>query len=510
MASAVNQTNFTLQLGDYNGTLWANDSVGNVNSSFRGWGYTIFTNSVTYNSTSLLTTVEPFAINITTDGTQTPIVYLIYNGTSNLATLSGGQYVNSISMVNTGIIPFYWSINYGGTIINTTSYNQTVTSFNPMNVTGGTCPAGLTQVMYFNFADAINLTSLTSVNLKYNFQYGVTNSTGASSYGSLTGIANASLCLNTTQSSTYNLGYGELEYDLTGYSSRRYYVFQNTRLTNTTINTTLYSLLSASSTSFLVEIRDPTLNPYQGKYTTLLKWYPDLNEYKVVEMGKTDDKGQTVKKVEVEDVDYRIGVYELNGSLIYLANPIRMVCLASPCSYTLTIRDTSTNTFDEVTNIETDLTYNNGTFSLVYNDPSQNTDLMQLIVYKQSGSEDVQVCQSNSTAFTGILTCNVSGYSGILKAVAVRTASPLSYLTSLIVDTATNLFQGTFGLFLQFMIVVTLAFLGIISPIVSIIMALIALLFGVMLFKTITYPMFIGVAVLGGIVIHMMKRSGGQ
>jgi len=212
----------------------------------------------------------------------------------------------------------------------------------------------------------------------------------------------------------------------------------------------------------------------------------------------------------VEDVDYRIGIYNKDGSLIYLANPIRMVCLVSPCSYTLTIRDAGTQSFDEVNNIEGDLSFEDGTFIFIYNDPSQNTELMNLSIYKLNGNGETLICSDSSVEFTGILSCNVSEYDGILKAVVFRTASPKRILFSLIEDTTSNIFQGTFGLFLQFLIIVTTAFLGIISPVVAIIMGLVGLLFGVFVFKTITYPIFMGIAIVGGLIIHFMMRGGNQ
>jgi hypothetical protein len=227
-------------------------------------------------------------------------------------------------------------------------------------------------------------------------------------------------------------------------------------------------------------------------------------------MGKTDDKGQTVKKVKIEDVDYRIGIYETNGTLIYLANPIRMVCLATPCSYTLNVPTDATDSFEEVDNIEVDLSYTAGVFTLVYNDPSQNTEIMSLRVYKMGGSTDRLICEANGTSFTGILNCDVSSESGTFRAIAIRTASPERPLALLIIDTLTTVFTGTFGLFIQFLIIVTLAFLGIVSPVVAIIMAIIALLMGVLVFKTFSYALLIGVALLGGIVIHLMRRSSGQ
>jgi hypothetical protein len=189
-----------------------------------------------------------------------------------------------------------------------------------------------------------------------------------------------------------------------------------------------------------------------------------------------------------------------------------MVCLASPCSYTLTVRDITNYHFDDVYNIQAEITYNEATkkFTLVYNDPSQNTEIMSLRVYRIGGTTENMICESNGTSFTGILTCDVSSESGTLRAVAVRTASPERPLALLIIDTMTTVFTGTFGLFIQFLIVVTLAFLGIISPVVAIIMALVALVFGVLVFKTFSYPLLIGVALMGGIVIHLMKRSAGQ
>jgi len=136
---------------------------------------------------------------------------------------------------------------------------------------------------------------------------------------------------------------------------------------------------------------------------------------------------------------------------------------------------------------------------------------MELEVSRIGGTaSDTLLCSSNSTAFTGVLTCNVSEESGILKAVAFRSASPEVPIATLIVDTISSVFQGTFGLFLQFLLSLTLVFLGIVSPVTSIILGLISLVVGVFLFKTITYPIFIGVAILGGLVIHFMTKADGK
>jgi hypothetical protein len=473
----------------------------------------VFETGRTFSATSSTTTLETFALNFTTNTAVIPAVYLEYDGIETLSTRTGTttnhQITNTIGITSTGAKQFRWRITYGTEEIYTEYSTQTVTNVSSLTFVAGACGAGLTQVMNFTFADESNLTALQNVTARFNFKYGVSDSDGATAFASVANTAQVSLCINTSTSPTYEISYGEVQYEKDDYATRRFYTFDTTRISNVTINTVLYTLPSAQSTSFLIEVRTPTLVPYTEVYTSLLRWYPAQNEYRVVEMGKTDDKGQTIKKVKIEDVDYRIGIYNINGSLIHMINPIRMVCLTAPCSYTINIPTESVNQFEEVNGIEAEITYLNGTFTLTYNDPSQNTEVMSLRVYKMGGSEDKLICDANGTSFTGILTCDVSAYSGTFKAIAVRTASPERTLTVLIIDTITTVFTGTFGLFIQFLIVVTLAFLGIVSPVVAIIMAILSLLIGVLLFKTMTFAMLVGIATLGGIVIYMMRRQTG-
>jgi hypothetical protein len=494
-------------------TLYANDTSGNVASDYVDWGYTVFETGREYPITISTTTLGSFYINFTTSTESSPVVYLDYNGTQYLSTITGNttnhRASNSINIYNDGEYFFRWIITYGGDTYYTYYSSHNVSNISLMSVVDGqTCPAGLSKVMNFSFANEVNLTTLEGMDVKYNIKYGVSNLTGASAFGFLNDTNSFSFCINTSAVSEYYIGSGEIEYVKTDFVSRRYYIFSNTRITNTTIYTVLYDLPTALSTSFLIEFRQPTLTPYTGKYTSLLRWYPEINQYKVVEMGKTDDKGQTVKKVKTEDVDYRLGLYHENGTLINLINPLRMVCLTNPCSYTVTVSEITGSSFDEVTDIQANISFSDGVFTLIYSDPSQNTENMELRIYRMSSTGgDTLICNSNSTAFTGILTCNVSSYSGLMKATAVRTASPFREIALLIVDTATNIYQGTFGLFIQFVITLVLIFLGIISPVTAIILGLLSLIFGAFLFKVITYPIMIGVGILGGIVIHFMRKG---
>ncbi len=77
----ANSTNFTLVKNLYNATIYANDSVGNINSTFIEWDYVFFEGSTTFESIVYETDSKLFQVNITTGLTiLTQSGKLIYNG----------------------------------------------------------------------------------------------------------------------------------------------------------------------------------------------------------------------------------------------------------------------------------------------------------------------------------------------------------------------------------------------------------------------------------------------
>jgi hypothetical protein len=384
--------------------------------------------------------------------------------------------------------------------------NRTITKIKSINV-GNSCPSGETASFFFDFADEINLTALTTDRIDYVLHYGyLGNATVLDVYGTLLSSSNLSICINSSNQ-YYYVDYGEIKYSKTDYTDRSFYIFQNTRLTNSTINNTLYSLLAGQATSFLFEFRDTSLNPYTEKYVALLRWYPNLNSYKVVEMGKTDDKGQTIMRVKSEDVDYRVAIYELDGTLIKLLNPVRFACIESPCTYVAVIQDTTEDysTFD---NIQSSLTYDNNTgiWTFTWNDPSQSTQMMTLNVTSERADSRTTICTSNGTGFTGVITCDTHLYSGTLRGIAYRTASPLRAIAELFINTASTVFKSTVGLFISLIIFITIVLIGVVSPIIAIILGIVALV-PAYLFGSISLLILTALAVIGFIVIHFMKRS---
>jgi hypothetical protein len=353
--------------------------------------------------------------------------------------------------------------------------------------------------------------AITGVTVNAVFTYGILNSSYTTLNMSLASVNNFSICINGTIGN-YTLSYGEMQYSKTGYSDNRYYLFEGTKLTQTPITTKLYLLLAGKATSFLFTFNDAQLAVYAGRYAALLHWYPSLDSYIITNMMKLDDKGQSIGRVIVEDVDYRVALYNPDGTLIKLANPVRFACLATPCSYTLTVIGTEGTDYLDQYGTGAKIAWNKATqiFTLTWNDPTQAQQSFTLLVTKLAGSgSNNTVCQSTAAGFTGALSCDLGAYtSGTFMAEAIRTASPDTPLDTLSITLTTDaIFKSPIGLVISFMFVIAAALMGIFSPVAAVVLVVIGLIPAIIL-GSVALPLLLGIALLGGVSIHLMKKSG--
>ena len=505
-------------ISQLNLTVWTNDSVGNVGTGTTGWDYKLFGTAEEYSAATFSSNNENFLINISYDS----LIYLgltanlVYNGTNYSATATTSGNITSIektlnipTVAVTENLPFYWEIflNDGSTIttITTSSNNQSVSPLYAINITDLTCQAGYFEAVNFTFYDAENGTAL-SDNVDYNFQYGTGNYSSNLIYGEFLNITSFRICINSSVED-YKIGYGEVQYFSVGYSERRFYMYEDQTLSNsTTREYGLGSLLSADSTSFIFEIKNTYLNPYTDKLIALLRWYPGDNEYKVSEMAKTDADGKTVMKVKTEDVDYRVGVYEKDGTLIKLTDAVRMACLVNPCTYSLKIVQ-DPDDYYSVFEVETSLIFDEDTDRFVYswNDPEQITSEMRLEVYKLAGNQDILICNETTSSYTGVMVCSIGTYTGDFYAKVYRSASPEKILSTLF-HTNRDGVESSFGLFLAVILALATGLIGIASPVIAVILLIVGLI-PALLFGSISIAIYMGIATLGGIVIHYMKKS---
>lgn len=455
------------------------------------------TTTIYFNFTS--GSIVSTSANVTWNGTNYTMSLINNNGT--LAQFSRSFTIPDVTInsnLNSRIT--YYVNSY---LANTTNFTQTIFNVPPL-VVSASCTD---KAIKFDLKDEANL-SVINGTFQYNFRYGTTtNNTISEVYGNITNVNTFYVCINATISNSWVLGDGMVFYSSSGYVDRRYYLFDGMALSNATQNITLYDLASADQTSFKLEIEDTSLTPYVNKFTTLVRWYPDLNQYNVVDMGLTDETGSTVIHVRTEDVDYRIGVYERNGTLINLADPIRMVCLVSPCTYTLKISPGDTD-YTSFLNIDYSFTFNEttGIWSFVFSDSSQRTSLMNMTVYKLTGTSVYPICSANVTGASGAMTCNTSIYTGNLKGVVERSASPPVPIVQKLVSIGSSAFQSKFGLFLSLLIAIPIIFIfAFMTPIGAVIGGVISLI-PALYFGAISWVVVGGFAILAGITLHFLKR----
>lgn len=506
-----NITNANLQTGTYIINITTNNLVSQTRHIHYINPTSIYESSVVEGESS------EFYLNLSLSNLETNINLsgsLIYNNTnySSSAIVSGNNYFlyNNItidSISNSMTKYFYWNYTINGQNLQTQIYNQTIIFLNPLILTNASCSPYATAI-FFDIKDEENLTGLFET-IQYNLYFGLSNGTFKNIFGTISNVQNFSLCLNASIDPNWTLGSGSIFYTKEGYVDRRYYFFEGSRITNNTVNVTLYSLLSNLQTSFQLVVESNSLSPYTNKFTTLVRWYPNLNSYNVVDMGLTDETGSTVIHVKPEDVDYRIGVYEQDGTLIYLADPIRMVCLTTPCTYTLKISPSESD-YTSFLGIDYDLDFNYTTnlWRFTFSDTTQRTSSMNLTVYKDTGTTTIQACTSTVTGYNGAITCNTSGYAGTLRAVVQRSASPPIPIATKIIETATSSFKSDYGLFITLIIAVPIVFIfAILSPVLGIIGVILSLI-PAWYFGTISTLIITSFAVLGGIAIHFMRKGG--
>ena len=509
-------TNATINFtsGTHTVLFYANDSVNNVASDSVTFFINYVQDNLSYTNPEIEEVESSIYFNITAGNLTTLSANLTYNNTAyvmveiyNNGTYGVMQYnVTTPAVALNTEVPLYVNYSLNGAAGETGLYNQTVLNITDIVISGTDCGEDAYNI---TFRDEQNL-SILLVDYEYNFLFSISGSPSKRIYGKH--LANNSLyiCINSTISNNWTLEEGEIFYSGAGnrtHVERRYYFYEPTYLTNATQNLSIYDLIASAQTSFKLEIEDTSLNPYVANFTRLIRWYPDLNQYNTVDMGETDETGSTVIHVETEDVDYRIGVYHRNGTLIKLANPIRMVCLVTPCTYTLKISPEESD-YTSFLNIDYTFTFNSTTniWSFVYSDTTGITNTMNLTVYRDTGSSSYPICTSTVSGASGAITCNTTGYNGNLRGVVKRSASPDVVIASKLVSIFTSSLKSPFGLFLTLLIMIPIIFIfAIMSPILAIIGGVISLI-PAWYFGSVSLTIVGGLAILGGIVIHFLKR----
>lgn len=280
--------NFTLQHGKNNATIYANDTVGNLQSQFIEWNYKVFENSRTHNTSTYETAREGYTINLTSDSSLTAVKLWINETPFSMINQGSGiwHYSRDTPVELLGSKSINFSFTYLGSQINSTySTTQSIQS-----IQFGLCNTTITNdFLNISFKDEntleyINASIPTSI-FTYYLGEGSVNKTYE--YINTTDNFNYSFCFTPTDKTLKVMPY--LQYKQgTSYPQRIWQPLEQS-YTQAVTNKILYLLSPTSGRDVTYQVLDSTGNAIHGVDVTATREVE--GEDILVGAGQTDASG---------------------------------------------------------------------------------------------------------------------------------------------------------------------------------------------------------------------------
>jgi hypothetical protein len=281
-------------------------------------------NSHTANLNSISGSLESFTFNVSA-GNYPSLPYVVYNGVSHLSSITdtGGSNYIITSSFNVPVVSSPTNFSYYlnvtdslGNNANSPSYNQTVYNLGIDN-----CSSYPNLIFNFTLVDEDTQIPLngpvqnTSVNLAIDIYDILSNTVIGSINLSYSGDANPQFCVgNNLTNNTYYVK-GIVEYQASSYIHEFYYL-QNYTITSIPFNVYLYDLLISRSQEFLVTYKDSNFMLAKDVLVYVTRRYIPENQFKTVEVAKTDTNGQALIHLVLGDVIYTLVFVDSNNNVM--------------------------------------------------------------------------------------------------------------------------------------------------------------------------------------------------
>lgn len=309
---------------------------------------------------------------------------------------------------------------------------------------------------------------------------------------------------------------GEIEiqyddYNTSGYDGRVYYV----TLSNYTYQEVrLYLLNSTLGDLITFDLVDQDGQDLEGAIVKAQRFYPAENMYRTVAMTKSNFNGQgsidLVKKATQANVFYKF-IVEVDGEVKEETDATEINPVGADILYfTVDVLESIFTSWDGMENVEYSLI--NGTsagtpyFSFTWSDTTGLTQYGCLNVVRHTPLGETVICNNCTTSTAATIVCNITNDGKLYKAAAlIETTTNHSLYTVAVLDwnfdnkSATF---GQFGVFLAFILIGTMAAIGLWNPVVSVVLCLVGLVFSAIIgMISITYITVISLVIVGGIII---------
>ncbi len=474
--------------------------------------------NTTYNESVLETTRQTFIININANpSVSAASAGFWYNGTKYSSTVTDGtagiyKAVNAldISLAEVdGNKTFFWEWEF--TLTDSTSVKQNSTTFShEVNRTWLTLCNTTYTTPFINFTtkNAENPFPLLNATLKTAWEWWLGNGdiTRNYSYEDVTEAKYSfGFCMSPNQTYTTNL---QAEFDGTGYSQNYHYLVE-APLDNETNNVSLYLLNDSKATLTVLTVYDQAQSPIENVYIQIQLYDVGTDTFYTIGMAKTAFNGEDIAYLNWYDTLYKF-ILTSNGTVVETTTPYKI----SETPQIFEISTVTTFVYDKFEDFVYNLYFNNATnnFVLTFVKPSGLVDKGCLRVIKRNPSNDTSICGVCETSSSATLYCNIGSYgNGTFIATFYATGSlkVIDTIYTLIgtVNEIYDLIGNTDGSAYAFLFAGIILSLFFVHPILGIIGVMLGMLGAMILgFQPINYMEFMGIVVLGGIVIWILKR----
>ena len=348
-------------------TVYANDTLGNINSTSGSFNIYDFNVSQSGSATAGEGSSQTFTLLV--NSTSSPIgdsnAELWYNGVNRGVTSKTAVGTNSYYFTKILTIPLgsgnstgkdvNWLWEYNTNLIttrNTTTQTQKVynVSVSDCSISGGTTILNL-SLRDEELNSLVNITSPNLANIELDLTISsLIDSTIKWSFSKHWRENNTvSICVpnELLNSTSYKIDF-TLGFDATDHVREFYYLdngtLDNTSYFNTyTSNTiSLFDLATDDWTTFLFEYTDSDNQKVDDIIVHTFRKYIGEGESREVERSKQDNAGQTHIHLVEEDVIYYFMITQY-GKILYTSGEYNAKCLSSPCTISLSSSPTETN-----------------------------------------------------------------------------------------------------------------------------------------------------------------------
>lgn len=374
------------------------------------------------------------------------------------------------------------------------------------------CSTANMQTINFSILNATNDKYIIGTS-EFLFRYNRTDSAGENTfknYSSQMVHSNFSFCISpneTSYTSDISISY------VVGLISYTYFT-SAIQLTNITQHINLYTQDDPARITFRVTDYDES--PVEGAYIKVMKWDIGDNSFKTTEILKTDSQGYTLGNLVLYTAWYKFAI-DYQGVTYLVTEPEKI--FETTRTFRIDFETDWYDTYDTSTGISTTLEFNNVTNNFKYEWNTHTGAAREgcLKVVRRNITKDtllVDNCTS-STAGERIYTIQDTTATYLATGYLKFNTKPRTIVTDVldyIGKSAWKIYDTTggkrIGIFAGFMITLSLAFIGIWSPISSIVLLLLGViassLFGL-------YKIALGATmvliVMGGILIWKLSRK---